>query len=152
MTVGGRSIAEIGAGLLVLVCAERGDTEAEADRLLAKILKLRIFSDEAGKMNQSLQDVGGGLLLVTGGNEVRSGAFSGQAQLAARIARKGFPVFRFDRRGVGDSDGENKGFRVTVQAKRNHVTVVSKRMDPQMKRVEGRRVTMALEDRIRSRR
>ena len=52
-----------------------------------------------------------GLLVVTGGNEVRSGAFSGQAALAARIARKGFPVFRFDRRGVGDSGGENKGFR-----------------------------------------
>ncbi len=52
-----------------------------------------------------------GLLIVSGGNEVRSGAFSGQAALAARIARKGFPVFRFDRRGVGDSGGENRGFR-----------------------------------------
>lgn len=52
-----------------------------------------------------------GLLIVSGGNEIRSGAFSGQAQLAARIAAKGFPVFRFDRRGVGDSEGENRGFR-----------------------------------------
>jgi exosortase A-associated hydrolase 1 len=52
-----------------------------------------------------------GLLIVSGGNEVRSGAFSGQAALAARVARKGFPVFRFDRRGVGDSGGENRGFR-----------------------------------------
>lgn len=52
-----------------------------------------------------------GLLIVSGGNEIRSGAFGGQAQLAARIARAGFPVFRFDRRGVGDSDGENRGFR-----------------------------------------
>lgn len=52
-----------------------------------------------------------GLLYVSGGNEIRSGAFSGQARLAQRIARAGFPVFRFDRRGVGDSDGENKGFR-----------------------------------------
>ena len=52
-----------------------------------------------------------GLLLVTGGNEVRSGAFSGQAALAARIAAAGYPVFRFDRRGVGDSGGENRGFR-----------------------------------------
>jgi exosortase A-associated hydrolase 1 len=52
-----------------------------------------------------------GLLIVTGGNEIRSGAFSGQAKLAARIARAGFPVFRFDRRGVGDSEGENRGFR-----------------------------------------
>jgi exosortase A-associated hydrolase 1 len=52
-----------------------------------------------------------GLLIVSGGNEIRAGAFSGQARLAARIARAGFPVFRFDRRGVGDSEGENKGFR-----------------------------------------
>ena len=52
-----------------------------------------------------------GLLLVTGGNEIRSGAFSGQAKLAARIAKAGFPVFRFDRRGIGDSEGENRGFR-----------------------------------------
>jgi len=63
--VAGCTVGAIGAGLLVLVCAERGDTEAEADRLLAKILKLRIFSDAAGKMNQSVQDTGGGLLLVS---------------------------------------------------------------------------------------
>ncbi|MFY3384575.1 D-aminoacyl-tRNA deacylase [Paracidovorax sp. MALMAid1276] len=63
--VGGQTVGAIGPGLLVLVCAERGDTEAEADRLLAKILKLRIFSDAAGKMNQSVQDTGGGLLLVS---------------------------------------------------------------------------------------
>ena len=63
--VDGQTVGAIGAGLLVLVCAERGDTEAEADRLLAKILKLRIFSDAAGKMNQSVQDIGGGLLLVS---------------------------------------------------------------------------------------
>jgi len=63
--VDGQTVGAIGAGLLVLVCAERGDTEAEADKLLAKILKLRIFSDAAGKMNQSVQDIGGGLLLVS---------------------------------------------------------------------------------------
>jgi D-aminoacyl-tRNA deacylase len=63
--VDGRTIAEIGPGLLVLVCAERGDSEALADKLLAKILKLRIFSDGAGKMNRSVQDIGGGLLVVS---------------------------------------------------------------------------------------
>jgi D-tyrosyl-tRNA(Tyr) deacylase len=63
--VDGQTVGAIGQGLLVLVCAERGDTEAEADRLLAKLLKLRIFSDAAGKMNKSVQDVGGGLLLVS---------------------------------------------------------------------------------------
>lgn len=51
-----------------------------------------------------------GLLIVTGGNEVRAGAWNGQARLAARIAAAGHPVFRFDRRGVGDSAGENGGF------------------------------------------
>lgn len=52
-----------------------------------------------------------GLLLVTGGNELRSGAWAGQARFAAAISREGFPVFRFDRRGVGDSEGSNGGFR-----------------------------------------
>ena len=63
--VDGTTVGAIGAGLLVLVCAERGDTEAEADKLLAKLLKLRIFADDAGKMNRSVQDVAGGLLLVS---------------------------------------------------------------------------------------
>ena len=63
--VASQVVGAIGPGLLVLVCAERGDTDAEADRLLAKVLKLRIFSDAAGKMNQSVQDTAGGLLLVS---------------------------------------------------------------------------------------
>lgn len=65
VVVAGETIGAIGQGLLVLVCAERGDSEAQGDKLLAKLLKLRIFSDEAGKMNRSVQDVGGGLLLVS---------------------------------------------------------------------------------------
>ena len=65
VVVDGKTIGEIGAGLLVLMCAERGDTETQAEKLLAKLLKLRIFSDEAGKMNRSVQDTGGGLLLVS---------------------------------------------------------------------------------------
>ena len=63
--VDGATIGAIGPGLLVLVCAERGDTELEADKLLAKLLRLRIFNDAAGKMNRSVQDVAGGLLLVS---------------------------------------------------------------------------------------
>ena len=57
--VDGAVTGQIGPGLLVLVCAEQGDSEAEADRLLEKILKLRIFSDSAGKMNLSVQDLDG---------------------------------------------------------------------------------------------
>jgi D-aminoacyl-tRNA deacylase len=65
VVIAGETVGQIGPGLLVLVCAERGDAEAQADKLLAKILKLRIFSDEAGKMNLSVQDVKGGLLIVS---------------------------------------------------------------------------------------
>ena len=68
--VDGEIIGRIGKGLLVLVCAEQGDTEVEADKFLAKLLKLRIFSDAQGKMNHSVQDLDGhgtvgGLLLVS---------------------------------------------------------------------------------------
>lgn len=63
--IDGHTVGAIGAGLLVLVCAEPADSEAVADKLLAKLLKLRVFSDEAGKMNRSVVDVGGGLLIVS---------------------------------------------------------------------------------------
>jgi D-tyrosyl-tRNA(Tyr) deacylase len=63
--VGDRCTGRIGTGLLLLICAEPQDNEAVAEKLLQKILKLRIFSDEAGKMNRSVQDVGGGLLIVS---------------------------------------------------------------------------------------
>lgn len=52
-----------------------------------------------------------GLLIVGGGNEIRSGPAGIQAALATRIAARGFPVFRYDRRGIGDSEGENRGYR-----------------------------------------
>jgi D-tyrosyl-tRNA(Tyr) deacylase len=65
VVIAGETVGQIGAGLLVLVCAEPDDTEAVGQKLLAKILKLRIFSDDQGKMNRSVQDVGGGLLIVS---------------------------------------------------------------------------------------
>ncbi|WP_332814128.1 D-aminoacyl-tRNA deacylase [Ramlibacter sp.] len=65
VVVDGRVVGEIGAGLLLLLCAERGDGEAQADKLLAKLLKLRIFGDAEGKMNRSVQDAAGGLLVVS---------------------------------------------------------------------------------------
>ena len=63
--VSGETVGEIGPGLLVLVCAQPGDGEAQAVKLVDKLLKLRVFSDEAGKMNRSVQDVQGGLLVVS---------------------------------------------------------------------------------------
>lgn len=64
VVVDGALIGAIDSGLMVLVCAEKGDSEREADALLAKLLAYRVFTDEAGKMNRSVADVGGGLLLV----------------------------------------------------------------------------------------
>jgi len=63
--VDGRLTGEIGLGLLILVCAMQGDSEAQADQLAAKIAKLRIFRDDAGKMNLSLRDTGGAALIVS---------------------------------------------------------------------------------------
>jgi D-tyrosyl-tRNA(Tyr) deacylase len=64
VVVEGETVGAIGPGLLVLLCAEHGDTEAEADALLSKLLGYRVFADENGKMNRSVRDVAGGLLLV----------------------------------------------------------------------------------------
>jgi D-tyrosyl-tRNA(Tyr) deacylase len=64
VSVDGEVIGAIGRGVLALLGVERGDGEAEADRLLEKILAYRIFPDDAGKMNRSLRDVGGQLLVV----------------------------------------------------------------------------------------
>jgi D-tyrosyl-tRNA(Tyr) deacylase len=65
VVVDGAVVGAIDAGLLVLVCAEPADTEAQCAKLVDKLLKLRIFGDAAGKMNRSVQDVAGGLLLVS---------------------------------------------------------------------------------------
>lgn len=107
VVVAGATVGEIGRGLLVLVCAEPADTEAEASRLVDKLLKLRVFADDAGKMNRSVQDVAGGLLVVSqftlaadtsGGNRP---SFSGAAPAALgralyeavlRLARERHPV------------------------------------------------------------
>ena len=83
--VEGNTVAEIGRGLLVLVCAERGDDEARAERLLDRLLHYRVFADEAGKMNRSLLDTGGGLLLVpqfTLAADTRSGTRAGFSHAA----------------------------------------------------------------------
>ena len=105
--VAGQTKGTIHQGLLVLVCAEPADTEALAARLVDKLLKLRIFSDDAGKMNRSVQDVAGGLLIVSqftlaadvsGGNRP---SFTGAAppalgrelyETVLRLAREKHPV------------------------------------------------------------
>jgi D-tyrosyl-tRNA(Tyr) deacylase len=63
--VDGRVIGEIAAGLLAFVCAERGDDRAAADRLVERVLACRVFPDDAGRMNRSLRDTAGGLLIVS---------------------------------------------------------------------------------------
>ncbi len=65
VTVRDRSVGAIGRGMLVFVCAEPADTEALADKLVHKLLKLRIFADDAGKMNRGVVEAGGGLLIVS---------------------------------------------------------------------------------------
>ncbi len=59
------TVGEIGPGVLILICAMQGDTEAQADKLAAKIAKLRIFKDDEGRMNKSLKDIGGSALVVS---------------------------------------------------------------------------------------
>jgi D-aminoacyl-tRNA deacylase len=65
VSVDGEEVARIGAGLVVLLGVRRGDGEAEADRIASKLLALRVFEDEAGKMNLSVRDVGGAVLCVS---------------------------------------------------------------------------------------
>lgn len=65
VSVDGTTVGEIGPGLMILVCAMQGDTEAQADKLAAKIAKLRIFKDEQGKMNLSVKDAGNAALIVS---------------------------------------------------------------------------------------
>ncbi|WP_187969693.1 D-aminoacyl-tRNA deacylase [Aquibium microcysteis] len=107
VTVDGTTVAAIGPGLVVLVCAMQGDGEAQAGWMARKIANLRIFRDDAGRMNRSLVDVGGAALVVsqftlaaeTKGN--RPG-FSSAAppdegrrlyeQVAAALAAHGVPV------------------------------------------------------------
>ena len=65
VTVGGEEVGAIGPGLLILLCAMRGDAADAPERMAAKIAKLRVFRDEGGRMNRSLLDVGGAVLVVS---------------------------------------------------------------------------------------
>lgn len=65
VSVDGAVVGDIGAGLLIFICAMQGDTEVQADKLAGKIAKLRIFKDAGGKMNLSVKDAGGAALVVS---------------------------------------------------------------------------------------
>ena len=116
--VEGEVIGQIGSGLLVLLCAEKGDTEAVADKMLAKMLKLRIFSDEAGKMNRSVQDVAGGLLVVS------------QFTLAADVAGGNRPSFT---QAAAPEDGRRLYEHFVAQARAAHPVVQTGRFAADMK-------------------
>jgi D-tyrosyl-tRNA(Tyr) deacylase len=111
--VDGQTVGEIGPGLLVLICAEQGDTHAQGDKLLAKILKLRIFSDTQGKMNLSVQDMDrqgtpGGLLIVS------------QFTLAADVSGGNRPSFT----AAAAPDEGRRLYDAFVAAARRHHAVV----------------------------
>ena len=116
--VDGAVIGQIGAGLLVLLCAEKGDTDAVADKMLAKILKLRIFGDEAGKMNLSVQDVGGGLLVVS------------QFTLAVDVAGGNRPSFT---QAAAPDEGRRLYEHFVAQAQKAHPLVQTGRFAADMK-------------------
>ena len=115
--VDGAVIGQIGEGLLLLLCAEKGDTDAVADKMLAKILKLRIFSDLAGKMNLSLQDVGGGLLVVS------------QFTLAADVAGGNRPSFT---QAAAPNEGRRLYEHFVAQAQKAHPVVQTGRFAADM--------------------
>lgn len=131
VTIDGRVHGAIGTGLLLLVCAQPDDSEAEADRLLAKTLKLRIFGDAAGKMNLSLQDVGGGLLIVS------------QFTLAADTRRGNRPGFSG---AAAPALGERLYDHLVAQARASHPEVASGRFgaDMQVELVNDGPVTIPL--------
>ncbi|MES9962484.1 MAG: D-aminoacyl-tRNA deacylase [Candidatus Sedimenticola sp. 20ELBAFRAG] len=94
--VDGEMVGEIGPGLMVLVGVERGDDEAKADRLLERLLGYRVFPDDTGRMNLSLKDVDGGLLLIpqfTLAADTRKGTRAGFS--SAAHPEEGERLFRY---------------------------------------------------------
>jgi D-aminoacyl-tRNA deacylase len=115
------TVGEIGPGLLVLVGVERGDTEAQADRLLERLLGYRVFADAEGKMNLSVRDIDGGLLLVP------------QFTLAADTQKGMRPSFT---PAAPPAEGERLFAYLATQAERHHARVATGRFGAHM-RVES---------------
>lgn len=118
VVVDGQCIGEIGQGLLVLLCAEKGDTQFQADKLLTKLLKLRIFQDSNGKMNMSVQDVQGGLLIVS------------QFTLAADTTGGNRPSFT---QAAGQTEGLSLYNYFVAQAQERHSNIATGRFAADMK-------------------
>ncbi len=123
VVVDGQVIGQIQKGLLLLLCAEQGDTTANADKMLSKLLKLRIFSDDAGKMNRSLQDLDGqglqgGLLVVS------------QFTLAADVNGGNRPSFT---RAASPADGQRLYDYFVTQARQAHPIVQTGQFAADMK-------------------
>jgi D-tyrosyl-tRNA(Tyr) deacylase len=118
VSVDGRVTGEIGSGLLVLVCAEPDDCDVQAAKLVDKLLKLRIFSDEAGKMNRSVVDVGGGLLIVS------------QFTLAADVSGGNRPSFSG---AAGPEQGRRLYEKVVELARARHPQVATGEFGADMK-------------------
>jgi D-tyrosyl-tRNA(Tyr) deacylase len=121
--VDGHVIGQIQKGLLLLLCAEQGDTTAHADKMLSKLLKLRIFSDEDGKMNRSLQDLDGnglqgGLLVVS------------QFTLAADVSGGNRPSFK---RAASPEEGQRLYNYFVAQAREVHPIVQTGQFAADMK-------------------
>lgn len=117
VTIQGRIHGQIGPGLLVFVCAEPGDTPEHARRAVTKLLKLRIFADEAGRMNRSVQDVAGGLLIVS------------QFTLAADVWQGNRPSFTG---AAAAAEGEARYDEVLAEARAHHPQVQSGRFGADM--------------------
>ncbi len=115
--IAGEQVGKIGTGLLVLIGVEKADTEAEADRLLERLLAYRVFADEAGKMNLSLQDINGGLLLVP------------QFTLAADTRKGNRPGFS---RAASPDKGERLFDYLLQQARQQHADVAAGRFGADM--------------------
>ncbi|WP_136439768.1 D-aminoacyl-tRNA deacylase [Pacificoceanicola onchidii] len=112
-----QTVSEIGPGVLILICAMQGDTEAEADKLAAKIAKLRIFKDDEGRMNRSLLDTGGSALIVS------------QFTLAADTSRGNRPGFST---AASPADGERLYEYFTSQVAAQGITTANGRFGADM--------------------
>jgi D-tyrosyl-tRNA(Tyr) deacylase len=125
VAVGGDVISEIGPGLLVLLGVKRGDGETEADWIVRKLLALRIFEDDEGRMNRSVQDVGGGVLCVsqfTLYGDARKGNRPGFVDAAP--PEEAEPLYEHVRAGLGAQGGRFGAHMVVELANDGPVTLI----------------------------